>query len=458
MAGNTLTLEFAGDADKLQKAAKQAVKATDDVASAAKNAGSDFKKSAGESAGFTDKIGKLGAGISGMTDAVDSASSAVQALSDLQSAGRERAMRLARANADVEQAMIDGKQAAVDLRQAQEDLNQSQLDGKQAAIDLEQSEIDSRQAKLDAKAAQDAYNQAVKEHGAGSAEAAQAAIDLTQAQSDLNQARLDGEQAEADARQATIDGTQATVDATQAARDGKDATLDLSDAMAEAHPTDLQKWSDQIQMVTPLLSGMVGILGLVTAVQWAWNAAQLANPITWIVLGIVALIAIIVLLVKNWDWVKRVGASAWNWIKDAASSTWNFIKRIPGWIGNAFKHVANFISLPFRTAFNFIADAWNHTIGRLSWTVPDWIPLIGGNTISVPNLPKFHSGGTVPGAPGTEVPIMAMAGEEVIAAGGGGDALQVIVYLDRDVLIEGMTKGVRRRGGRVQFVVGGRNA
>jgi len=170
-----------------------------------------------------------------------------------------------------------------------------------------------------------------------------------------------------------------------------------------------------------------------------------------IILGIGALIAGIVLLVKHWDWVKKAGAAACDWIKSAASSTWNFIKKIPGWVASAFKAVVNAITWPFRTAFNQIADAWNHTIGSLHWTVPSWIPGIGGNTIGVPNLPHFHQGGVVPGAPGQEVMAVLQAGEEVtsragVAAGGGspvyvrGDGLV-------DYLIEAIAGEIRRRGG-----------
>jgi len=166
-----------------------------------------------------------------------------------------------------------------------------------------------------------------------------------------------------------------------------------------------------------------------------------------------------VLLVKNWDTVKAAGAKAWNWIKDAASSAWNFLKKIPGWIATAFSKIAGFISAPYRKAFNLISDAWNNTIGRLSWTVPGWVPGIGGNTISVPNLPKFHSGGTVPGPPGSEMLAVLQGGEEVIPRGGdGGGTVQVTVMLNREVLINGLAKGVRRRGGNAQFVLGGVNA
>jgi phage-related protein len=54
----------------------------------------------------------------------------------------------------------------------------------------------------------------------------------------------------------------------------------------------------------------------------AMNTAFLANPITWIILAVVALIAIIVLLVKNWDTVKAKAIDLWNWMKTA----WEGIK------------------------------------------------------------------------------------------------------------------------------------
>ena len=52
-----------------------------------------------------------------------------------------------------------------------------------------------------------------------------------------------------------------------------------------------------------------------TAVQWLLNAAMTANPIGLIVAGIAALIAAIVLLVKNWDTVVAAFKAAFNWLK-----------------------------------------------------------------------------------------------------------------------------------------------
>jgi hypothetical protein len=57
----------------------------------------------------------------------------------------------------------------------------------------------------------------------------------------------------------------------------------------------------------------------------------------------------------------------------------SLFQAIPGiLINEAFGGIFSIMTWPFRTAFNFIADAWNNTIGRLSWSVPGWVPGIGG--------------------------------------------------------------------------------
>jgi len=159
-----------------------------------------------------------------------------------------------------------------------------------------------------------------------------------------------------------------------------------------------------------------------TLAQRLLSLAFLTSPVGWIVLAIGALIAVIVLIATKTDWFQRLWKNAWGWIKNAAANTWEFLKKIPGWIGSAFGKVAGFIAAPYRAAFNMISRAWNATIGGLSWTVPSWIPGLGGRTISVPNLPTFHSGGIVPGIRGTLQPIMAIAGERVsgLASSGAG--------------------------------------
>lgn len=195
-----------------------------------------------------------------------------------------------------------------------------------------------------------------------------------------------------------------------------------------------------------------------TAAKWAENTAFLSSPVTWVIVGLVALIAIVVLVATKTDWFSKTWRASWAWVKNAASNSWDFIKKIPGWIGAAFSKVASFITWPFRTAFNFIADAWNNTIGRLSWSVPGWVPFIGGNSISVPHIPKFHSGGVVPGIPGSEQLALLQAGERVVTAGGGGGATVVEVRSDgtafADALVEVLASAINRQGGNVQAVLG----
>lgn len=127
----------------------------------------------------------------------------------------------------------------------------------------------------------------------------------------------------------------------------------------------------------PIIGPLVLALGAFAAIMWVVNAAMAANPITWIILGIVALIAIIIALVMNWDtvvaflqgaWAGFVGwfmgvmdgfLSWWSGIwggflgfwgdaftaaKIVATNIWTaiveWIKGIPGWILNAIMPIA----------------------------------------------------------------------------------------------------------------------
>jgi hypothetical protein len=66
-------------------------------------------------------------------------------------------------------------------------------------------------------------------------------------------------------------------------------------------------------LITGLIAMKAGFISG-AAGAWAFAAALLATPITWIVIGVVALIAGLVLLVKNWDAVKVAAVGAMNWM------------------------------------------------------------------------------------------------------------------------------------------------
>lgn len=93
-----------------------------------------------------------------------------------------------------------------------------------------------------------------------------------------------------------------------------------------------------------------------TAVQWLLNTALLANPITWIVLAIVGLIAAVVLMYNKVDWfrafvdtafaaIKAAIAVAVEWFKNTA---WPIIKRIIGFIVNYYKFLWSIVSTVFK--------------------------------------------------------------------------------------------------------------
>lgn len=85
------------------------------------------------------------------------------------------------------------------------------------------------------------------------------------------------------------------------------------------------------------------------------------------------------------------------------------ISNIIGWFGNmagAAWNAANSIASAFRSAFNAVARAWNATIGKIGFKVPDWVPGMGGKGWSVPDIPTLGEGGIV------TKPTLAMIGEK----------------------------------------------
>lgn len=56
-----------------------------------------------------------------------------------------------------------------------------------------------------------------------------------------------------------------------------------------------------VDTLIPVFLTFTTTLGILTAATWAWNSALFANPVTWIILGISALIAIITLAIIKYD-------------------------------------------------------------------------------------------------------------------------------------------------------------
>lgn len=156
------------------------------------------------------------------------------------------------------------------------------------------------------------------------------------------------------------------------------------------------------------------------AATWLLNTAMtvLTSPITLVVLAIGALIAIVILLVKNWDTVKAKAVEVWNKIKEA----WNkagdwFHEHVTEPVTNFFTGMWEGIKKAFTMAFDFIKKAFKNYvngwinivenfinffvnginflikgINKLSFDIPEWFPVGGGSKFGfdIPFIPKVQ--------------------------------------------------------------------
>ena len=94
----------------------------------------------------------------------------------------------------------------------------------------------------------------------------------------------------------------------------------------------------------------------VTTVSNLFNASLLANPITWVIAGIMALIAVIVLLWKNWDTVSQWLSDSWEWIKETAMSIFQGIADFFSEVWEGIKNVATTV---WTAISDFFSGIWN---------------------------------------------------------------------------------------------------
>ena len=124
-----------------------------------------------------------------------------------------------------------------------------------------------------------------------------------------------------------------------------------------------------ITTVTTMIQGFKTAMGLATAGQWAMNTAMLASPLTWVVVGIAAVVAAGVLLYRNWDTVKAKASELWQRLLDNP-----LLALVAGPFGaiiaagiTLYKHFDD-----VKRVFNSFKDA------IMSFKVPGWVSKIGG--------------------------------------------------------------------------------
>lgn len=127
--------------------------------------------------------------------------------------------------------------------------------------------------------------------------------------------------------------------------------------------------------MTGVLGGQAAATGTATVAQTGLNTAMAANPIGAVILAIEALIAVGVLLYKNWDTIKAGAQSLWNKFKDVSIR-----------IGTAFSGAFNKVKNAAKTALEWVGD-------KLSW--------LNDKIESIPILGSLYKGAK--GALGTAV-------------------------------------------------------
>jgi TP901 family phage tail tape measure protein len=135
----------------------------------------------------------------------------------------------------------------------------------------------------------------------------------------------------------------------------------LGDALDGVMPylEDLGAWVGENTGVIGVAAAIIG--GTLVAAFIAWGAsiwvstvALLANPITWIILAVIALVAAIVLLVMNWDTVVSFLADTWN----------GFV----GWFVGVMEGFAGWWNGVWAGFIGFVTDLWNGWIGFVTDT------------------------------------------------------------------------------------------
>jgi hypothetical protein len=117
--------------------------------------------------------------------------------------------------------------------------------------------------------------------------------------------------------------------------------------------------------------------------------------------------------------------------------------------------VADVITAPFKAAFRMVAWLWNNTVGKLSFTIPSWVPKYGGSGFNVPDIPELAQGGIVTsaqlimagegGEPEAIIPLSKLA--SMGFGGSGGTNITVNVSsADPNAVVAALQQYIRNRG------------
>ena len=120
------------------------------------------------------------------------------------------------------------------------------------------------------------------------------------------------------------------------------------------------------------------LAGIATAIV-AINIAMSINPITAIAIGIGLVAAAAVIAYKKFELFRDIVDVLFGAIKF-------YINNVTIPLFKGLLSAATFV-------FEAIAAVWNNTVGKLAFTIPSWVPLLGGKSFAMPKIGGGGSGG-----------------------------------------------------------------
>jgi TP901 family phage tail tape measure protein len=182
---------------------------------------------------------------------------------------------------------------------------------------------------------------------------------------------------------------QSTIEAGGAAYNADVKAVEKANAAHEAAEKQLKNLGDEWDEVKTKVVDFAIKLGekLMPVLEKVANVVLPAIPVVLGVVGDVinaTVVGPITFLVQAIETV--VG-----WVEDVVG----WFQQIEPGIKSAFTTLSTVITAPFKTAFDLIANLWNDTIGKLSFSIPSWVPGIGGDKFSLPKIPVMDTGGIV---------------------------------------------------------------
>lgn len=232
-------------------------------------------------------------------------------------------------------------------------------------------------------------------------------------------------------------------------------------ALVVIHFDTIKRWISNVfnwvkenwPLLAAILTGPFGIAVLLITRNWDTIKAGATAVKDWIVS---AFNTVKEKVGSVFSWIKDKATGAKDWIVDKFTTVVDFFKDLPGTIADAFSGLGDNIA-------SGIKSIWNNTVGGFGFSVPSWVPGVGGREFRIPEL---HGGGIFDSGRGEGLAFLedgeGVFTREQMAAMGDGGGTHVTVIVEGSLIHESeldnrIVTGIKRAGGRgVPITIAGR--